>query len=117
MCDCNVETQSPDYIFLCCLFFVIKSMKILDSFNEIVFQRKENSLVNLVLLGLDWFPKIKIRLNFMMLLLLLLNLPINLIDLYPLVIVNPLLLIYFIWCITGLIFSDFVTVCLMHTLI
>ena len=92
-------------------------MKLLDSFNEIVFQRKENSLVNLILLGLDWFPKIKIRLNFMMLLLLLLNPPINLIDLYPLVIVNPLLLIYFIWCITCLIFSDFVTVCLMHTLI
>ena len=45
-------------MFSCVVFFfVIKTMKFLASFNEIVFQRKKKSLVSLVLLSPDRFPK------------------------------------------------------------
>ena len=57
MCDCNSEIQSPEHIFLRCPIFVIKTIKFLDSLNEIVVQGKEDSFFSLVLPGPDKFHK------------------------------------------------------------
>ena len=51
MCDFYSETQSSEHIFSRCPFFVVKTMKLLDSINEIVFQGKEDSFVSFVSFG------------------------------------------------------------------